>query len=80
MSRNRCRMFPAARLVDMFSHDTETRQIASILGTSRHTIYKWVSNEVHISEWAADKHAVKLGLHPSAVWSNWFNYERTEDE
>ena len=80
MSSVKCRTFPAARLVDMFSHDTEVRQIASLFGTSRHTVYKWLENGVQISEWAADKYAVKLGLHPSAVWSNWFNYERTEDE
>ena len=79
MSRIRARNFPAYRLVKAFSPETEVRQIADILGTSRHTVYKWLHNRLEISEWAADKYAVKLGMHPSEVWPDWFDHASDGD-
>jgi plasmid maintenance system antidote protein VapI len=50
--------------------------MAEVLDTERSTVYKWCQNDIMISQWAADRYAVKLGLHPSEVWLDWFALEK----
>lgn len=47
--------------------------MAESLDTCRYTLYKWMQNDVKINEWAADRYAVRMGLHPSEIWTDWFD-------
>jgi len=76
MSKRRgCRMFPAVKIVGAFSSGTKVAVMASALETDRRTVYQWIDSGTQISEWAADRYAVKLGLHPSEIWDDWFALE-----
>ena len=50
--------------------------MASALDTDRGTVYQWIQHDTQISEWAADRYAVKLGMHPSQLWDDWFALEK----
>lgn len=79
MSRNfKARQFPAEKLLTMFSDDTDNRAKASALGVSPHIVWTWEAQKIQINQWYADKYAVRLGLHPSAVWDDWFTLEVDE--
>lgn len=69
------RTFPAKELVRKFDNNASVITIALALETKRSTVYKWFQNDTMISQWAADRYAVKLGLHPSEVWADWFALE-----
>lgn len=69
------RTFPAKDLCKMFDPDASVITIASALNTKRSTVYKWFQNDTMLTQWAADRYAVKLGLHPSEVWADWFALE-----
>ena len=69
------RTFCAKELVKKFDPNTSVEAIAQALDTKRSTVYKWFQNDTMITQWAADRYAVKLGLHPSAVWVDWFALE-----
>lgn len=69
------RLFPAKDLVNKFDPETSVMTIAAALDTKRSTVYKWFQNDTMITQWAADRYAVKLGLHPCEVWSDWFALE-----
>jgi plasmid maintenance system antidote protein VapI len=49
--------------------------IAQALDMKRSTVYKWFQNDTMITQWAADRYAIKLGMHPSEVWLDWFALE-----
>jgi plasmid maintenance system antidote protein VapI len=66
------RTFPAKELVKKFDPNTSVMMIAQALDMKRSTIYKWYQNDTMITQWAADRYAVKLGMHPSEVWTDWF--------
>jgi plasmid maintenance system antidote protein VapI len=70
------RNFPAKELVKKFGTNTSIVTMAEALDTERSTVYKWCQNDIMISQWAADRYAVKLGLHPSEVWLDWFALEK----
>jgi hypothetical protein len=72
-NRRVTKYFMAKNLVDFFGPETEVSTMAQSLDTCRYTVYKWIQNDVQISEWAADRYAIKLGLHPSEVWTDWFD-------
>jgi DNA invertase Pin-like site-specific DNA recombinase len=69
------RTFPARELVRRFDQNASVITIASALETKRSTVYKWFKNDTMITQWAADRYAVKLGLHPCEVWDDWFALE-----
>jgi len=69
------RTFPASELVKKFDPNTSVITIAQALETKRSTVYKWFQNDTMITQWAADRYAVRLGLHPSAIWDDWFSLE-----
>jgi len=69
------RTFPARELVKKFDPNTSVITIAQALETKRSTVYKWFQNDTMITQWAADRYAVKLGMHPSEVWADWFALE-----
>jgi len=67
------KFFLAKDLITFFGSETEVTTMAESLDTCRYTLYKWMQNDVKISEWAADRYAIKLGLHPSEIWTDWFD-------
>lgn len=69
------RTFPAKELVKKFGSNTTMIAMAEALDTKRSTISNWCENDIMFSQWAADRYAVKLGLHPSEVWLDWFALE-----
>jgi plasmid maintenance system antidote protein VapI len=69
------RTFPAKALVKKFEPHTSVMTIAQALDMKRSTVYKWFQNDTMITQWAADRYAVKLGMHPSEVWVDWFALE-----
>ena len=71
-SKRATKTFMAKDLLTFFDSETEVTVMAEMLETCRYTLYKWMQNDVMISEWAADRYAIKMGVHPSEVWSDWF--------
>jgi len=69
------KQFPAKEIMSMFSPDTSTQRIAEMVGADWHTVMKWKAGDIHINQWFADKYAVRIGLHPSAIWNDWFALE-----
>ena len=69
------RTFPARELAKKFDPETSVIAIAQALNTKRSTVYKWFQNDTMLTQCAADRYAVKLGMHPSEVWTDWFALE-----
>ena len=67
------KFFLAKDLITFFGQETEVTTMAESLDTCRYTLYKWMQNDVKINEWAADRYAIRLGLHPSEIWTDWFD-------
>jgi len=70
--RRATRFFMAKDLLAFFGPEPQMALIAEKLDCCRETLYKWIQNDVKISEWAADRYAITLGIHPSEIWSDWF--------
>lgn len=70
--------FSAMKLIESFNPDTSHISIGEAFGLSRSTIYKWQQRKIMLSVWQADKYAIKIGLHPSEVWHDWFELENTQ--
>ena len=52
------------------------REAAEITGIHFSSIQRWKADpNILITEWEADRYAVKLGKHPSEFWPDWFNIE-----
>lgn len=52
-----------------------TEVVSLMTGTSRNTVLRWLKEGVSV--WNADRIAIKrLGVHPSAVWPDWFDLSR----
>ena len=48
------------------------RQVADAIGVTRRTVELW-NSDGGVPEQAADKAAIRLGVHPSAIWGDdWF--------
>ena len=61
---------PLARFVD--ENTATMRQVADAIGVTRRTVELW-NSDGGIPEQAADKAAIHLGVHPSAIWGDdWF--------
>ena len=76
MKRNfKARHFPATELLKMFRPETEDTIIAQSLGIHPQIVRKWKYKNTQINQWFADKYAIRLGVHPSAVWADWFELE-----
>ena len=62
----------SAPLLAMFPKDAPCELIADRLGVARMTVSAWRQGR-RIQWKQADKHAVRLGLHPLSVWGDeWF--------
>ena len=61
-------MFDPRTLLATFSPDTEVSTIAEALGCDRLQVYRWLSGTSRWDCWQADRHAIRIGLHPATVW------------
>ena len=78
MRKFKARQFPAKNLLRFFNSETDDRTKASALGVNPHVVWQWEERNIKINQWYADKYAVRIGLHPSAVWDDWFELEVEE--
>lgn len=58
--------------LEKFLARTKT-DMAIAIGVSDWTLRQWKIEDV--PEYAADSLAVRLGLHPSLIWTDWFDIE-----
>jgi len=64
------RVIPTVCLGGEWTLQSPQDMLASLIGTGRSTIYKWRREGVTIE--TADRIAIGLGLHPSALWLEWY--------
>jgi hypothetical protein len=50
-----------------------TTQIAIKFGVNRMSISRWRNPKTMLNQWEADRYAIKIGKHPSEIWSDWFD-------
>lgn len=60
-------------LLEQFPKGISQRKIAKILSVNPSSVQKWGNPKTTFSQWQADRYAVKLGKHPSEIWTNWFD-------
>jgi transposase-like protein len=65
--------YPAHQLIQLFPADTWASQIAQSFDVSPETIRRWRNPRTTLTQWEADRYAIKLGKHPSEIWVNWFD-------
>ena len=83
MTRNRPRKNPQPKyqplkLVARFGKDVSASQLAVIFGVNRVTVQRWRNPRTTIDQWDADRYAIRLGKHPSEIWTDWFDIEVTD--
>ena len=62
---------PLAHL-ERFCDVASQRELAETCGVSHDTVYHWTRNG-GVPETQADRIAIRLGVHPSAIWGDaWF--------
>ena len=54
----------------------EVATLALRLGVDRQQVYRWSSQGIGI--YVADAIAIRLGRHPSLIWTDWFSYSIEE--
>jgi hypothetical protein len=65
--------YPAHQLIKLFPANTWAAQIAETFNVNRSTIGRWNKPETTLTQWEADRYAIKLGKHPSEIWADWFD-------
>ena len=68
--------YPVKPLLHVFG-DLSNREVSRRTGIHYTTIQRWRADpEILITEWEADRYAVKLGKHPSEFWPTWFDIDK----
>ena len=83
MARQLARRFPATALIDYVlggrtlddGRPLGSKTLGPELGIKPATLRTWRSRNVHLSVWTADKYATHLGIHPSQLWPDYWDYE-----
>ena len=82
MPRNRkpriVRRYPAQAILDKYP-DLNMKQIAKRFNLEYDRLQRWNVDGYELSEWQADEIAIRGGVHPSEIWSNWFDIPLTAD-
>ncbi len=60
-------------MIEQWPPNTSAKLIAEVLGVSRITISQWRNKNRGLSIWQADKYAIKLGMHPQQIWTDWYD-------
>ena len=66
--------YQAVKLLEPLGQDVWASRLAIRLGVNRATIQRWRNPKTTLNQWDADRYAVRLGKHPSEIWTNWFDY------
>ena len=75
MTAPKHRRYPVAPLLHSFG-ELSNREVERRTGIHYTTIQRWRNDPgILITEWEADRYAVKLGKHPSEFWPDWFDIE-----
>ena len=70
--KSKARRYTVKELVDLFPKDLGAGAIADHFGVVRTTVNKWRNDPtMTISEYAADRYAISLGIHPAELWMSW---------
>jgi hypothetical protein len=65
--------YSASELLKLWTPGTSAKHIGELLGVNRTVISRWRNNPTNFNIWQADKYAVRLGLHPSEIWTDWYD-------
>jgi len=65
--------YPAINLLATFTAGTCDQDMADRLGISRSCVVSWRTGFQTIREYEADRYAIRLGYHPSEIWTNWID-------
>jgi hypothetical protein len=65
--------YPAAEILKLWTPNTSSESIGEMLGVERSVISRWRNKPVNFTVWQADKYAIRLGLHPSQIWTDWYD-------
>ena len=70
----KAKRYTVKELLDLFPKDLGAGAIGEHFGVVRTTVSKWRNNpNITISEYAADRYAISLGIHPAELWSTWID-------
>lgn len=73
MTRHHDDYFDSRHLLDKFGEAVDDSTIASALGVNRSTIRAWrYGKRYRLDPFRADRYALRIGLHPCAVWPDWW--------
>ena len=61
------------KLIELWPPNTNAGIIAEALGVSRTTVSTWRNKGRALTIWQADKYAIKLGMHPQEIWTDWYD-------
>lgn len=70
--------YRALSLIEVSGKNLNHGQIADLFRVTRSTVARWSNPRCTLSEWDADRYAVKIGKHPSEIWTDWFDIELTD--
>jgi len=65
--------FSTVNLLNLYPSDTSSVVLADTFGVGRLAIHRWRSGSMSFSTYEADRHAIRLGYHPSEIWFEWFD-------
>jgi hypothetical protein len=66
--------YPAKKLIELWPPNTTASLLAEVFGVTRTTIVRWRNNEdAALTIWQADKYAIKIGMHPQEIWTDWYD-------
>lgn len=65
--------FDVRLLLALWEPDVEHETIGEALGVSRGVVRAWrYGRNYMIPWWRADRLAIRIGTHPSAIWPDWW--------
>jgi hypothetical protein len=66
--------YPARKLVELWPPNTTASLLAEVFGVTRTTIQRWKYDiDAALTIWQADKYAIKIGMHPQEIWTDWYD-------
>ena len=65
--------FPASALLNQFEEGAWASSIAGRRGSTRMRVQRWREGTTNFDPYQADEFAIKLGKHPSEIWTDWFD-------
>ena len=70
--------YQALKLLQIFNENTSAKHVGRIIGLHHTTVQRWRNPQTMLNQWEADRYAVRLGKHPSEIWTDWFDIDITD--